>query len=56
VIDPRQLATEAVIERLLESFERREQTEQVLSTTIDGVKASAADQFSRITEMLEGLA
>ena len=52
VIDPRQLETEAVIEKLVESFESRAQTRQVLSTTIDGVKARATDQFRCITDML----
>jgi colanic acid/amylovoran biosynthesis protein len=56
VIDPRRLTTEAVIESLLASFESREQTAQVLSTTIDGVKQRATAQFAHITEMLETLA
>ena len=53
VIDPRQFGTEAVIERLVASFESRAQTRQVLSTTIDGVKARATDQFRCITDMLQ---
>jgi polysaccharide pyruvyl transferase WcaK-like protein len=56
VIDPRQLETRAVVERLVESFERRAQTRQVLSTTIDGVKARAAEQLRCTTEMLKALA
>ena len=56
VIDPRQLSTEAVIERLVQSFESRADTSQVLSTSIDEVKTRAADQFSRIIEVLEALA
>ncbi len=56
VIDPRQLQTQAVVERLIESFEGRALTRQVLSTTTDSVKARAAGQFNRITEMLKALA
>jgi polysaccharide pyruvyl transferase WcaK-like protein len=56
VIDPRQLETQAVVERLIESFESRAQTRQVLSTTIEGVKARAAEQFRRITDTLQALA
>jgi polysaccharide pyruvyl transferase WcaK-like protein len=56
VIDPRRLETPAVIDRLIESFERREETRQVLSTTIGGVKARAAEQFRCTTEMLKALA
>jgi polysaccharide pyruvyl transferase WcaK-like protein len=56
VIDPRQLDTQAVVERLIESFENRAQTKHVLSTTIDGVKARAAEQFRCTTEMLKSLA
>jgi polysaccharide pyruvyl transferase WcaK-like protein len=55
VVDPRRLGTDTVVESLLESFERREQTRQVLAGTIDGVKARATDQFSSIVEMLEAL-
>ncbi len=55
VIDPRQLETQAVVERLIESFESRAQTRQVLSTTIEGVKARAAEQFRRITDTLQAL-
>jgi predicted transcriptional regulator len=56
VIDPRQLETRAVVERLVESFESRAQTRQVLSTNIVGVKARAAEQLRCTTEMLEALA
>jgi polysaccharide pyruvyl transferase WcaK-like protein len=56
VIDPRKLETQAVLERLIESFESRAQTRQLLSTTIDGVKARAAEQFRCITDMLRALA
>ena len=56
VIDPRKLETQTVVERLVESFERRAQTRQVLSTTIDGVKARAAEQLRCTTEMLKALA
>jgi polysaccharide pyruvyl transferase WcaK-like protein len=55
VIDPRQLETRNVVERLIESFEIRMQTKQVLSTTISGVKARAAEQFRCTTEMLKVL-
>jgi hypothetical protein len=53
VIDPRRLGTQAVIEGLVESFESRDHTRQILSTSIDSVKARARAQFARITEMLE---
>jgi colanic acid/amylovoran biosynthesis protein len=56
VIDPRQLETQAVVDRLIESFESRAQTRQALSTTIAGVKARAAEQFRVTTEMLKALA
>jgi polysaccharide pyruvyl transferase WcaK-like protein len=56
VIDPRQLETQTVVERLIESFESRAQTRQVLSTTIDGVKARATEQLRCTTEMLKALA
>lgn len=55
VIDPRELGTQAVIDRLVESFDNREQTRQVLSNTVAGVKARAAEQFASITEMLKAL-
>jgi len=55
VIDPRKLETPAVIAKLMESFESRAHTRHVLSTTIDGVKARATEQFQRITETLEAL-
>ena len=53
VIDPRRLPTEAVIDRLVDSFEATLQTGDVLTTTIDGVKARATEQFAHITDMLE---
>ena len=53
VIDPRRLATEAVIEGLLDCFRSREQTGQVLSASIGDVKARATGQLAQITEMLE---
>jgi polysaccharide pyruvyl transferase WcaK-like protein len=56
VIDPRQLETQAVVERLIESFERRAHTRQVLSNNIGGVKARAAEQFRCTTDMLKALA
>jgi polysaccharide pyruvyl transferase WcaK-like protein len=56
VIDPRQLDIQPVVERLVESFDGRAQTRQVLSTTIGGVKARAAAQFRCTTEMLRTLA
>ncbi len=56
VIDPRQLETRSVVERLVEAFELRTQTKQALSTTIGGVKARAAEQFRDTTEMLKALA
>jgi len=56
VIDPRKLETQTVVERLVESFEKRAQTRQVLSTSIDGVKARAAEQLRCTTEMLKALA
>jgi polysaccharide pyruvyl transferase WcaK-like protein len=56
VIDPRELETQAVVERLIESFESRAQTRQLLSTTVTGVKARAADQFKCTTDLLKALA
>ena len=56
VIDPRRLETHSVVERLADSFESRVQTRQVLLTTIDGVKARAAEQFRCTTELLKALA
>ena len=53
VIDPRALGTEAVTDGLIDSFENRDRTKQVLSSTIGGVKARATDQFALIAEMLE---
>ena len=55
VIDPRRLQTEEVAERLMEAFECRVETQQVLSTTIEGVKARAALQFRRTIETLNAL-
>jgi polysaccharide pyruvyl transferase WcaK-like protein len=55
VIDPRQLGTAEVIERMLESLNTRERIAALLSTTIPGVKARAAAQFTRIVEMVEAL-
>jgi polysaccharide pyruvyl transferase WcaK-like protein len=56
VIDPRKLETQAVIESLLESFENREKTADLLSTTIARVKARATEQFRHINELLGELA
>jgi len=56
VIDPRQLETQAVAGRLIESFESRAQTRQVLSTTIEGVKTRAIEQFKCTTDILKELA
>ena len=53
VIDPRRLPTEVVIDRLVDSFERRLQIGDVLTTSIDGVKARATEQFAYISETLE---
>ena len=53
VIDPRQLETQAVVEKLIESFERRAETRHILSTMIDGVKARATEQFRIIAALLE---
>jgi colanic acid/amylovoran biosynthesis protein len=55
VIDPRQLDTQDVTARLLESFEGREQTRAVLASSIAGVKERATKQFADITEMLKAL-
>lgn len=55
VIDPRLLGTSEVVERLIESFERREQTKALLSTTIDQVKARATEQLRCIIEELNAL-
>jgi polysaccharide pyruvyl transferase WcaK-like protein len=56
VIDPRKLDTPAVIERLVESFESRERTKELLSTTIGVVKARATEQLECTTDMLRALA
>jgi polysaccharide pyruvyl transferase WcaK-like protein len=55
VIDPRQLDTQDVVDRLIDAFGRREQNRQVLSTTIPGVKTRAAEQFTQITDSLKAL-
>ena len=55
VIDPRELGTQAVAERLIKSLENRAQTKQILSTRIGGVKARAAEQLRCITELLKSL-
>ncbi|MDB4278688.1 polysaccharide pyruvyl transferase family protein [Deltaproteobacteria bacterium] len=56
VIDPRELETEVVAGRLIESYEIRDQTRQFLSTTIGGVKARAAEQLRCTIELLNALA
>jgi colanic acid/amylovoran biosynthesis protein len=56
VFDPRKLDTPAVIERLVESFESRERTKELLSTTIGVVKARATKQLECTTDMLRALA
>ena len=56
VIDPRQLDTQAVVEKLIKSFECRAQTKAALSTTIEAVKARAAEQFRITAEVLKALA
>jgi polysaccharide pyruvyl transferase WcaK-like protein len=56
VIDPRQLGTQSVVDRLVESFESRAQTRQLLSTTVTRVKARATEQFQCVTEILKALA
>ena len=55
VVDPRKLKTEAVVERLIQSFESRSESRHLLSTTIQGVKARAAEQFRCITDTLNAL-
>jgi colanic acid/amylovoran biosynthesis protein len=55
VIDPRRLETRAFTERLMESFENRERTRQLLSISVDSVKARATEQFAQIIKMLNGL-
>ena len=55
VIDPRRLDTQGVMNALMEAFEDREQTKQVLATTIGGVKTRAAEQLRSITDMLSAL-
>jgi polysaccharide pyruvyl transferase WcaK-like protein len=56
VIDPRKLATQAVVGTLIESFESRVHARQVLSATIAGVKACAVEQFRCTTDILRALA
>ena len=56
VIDPRHLETDAVVGRLVESFERRAHTRHLLSTTVADVKESAAAQFRCIADVLEAVA
>ena len=53
VVDPRRLGTQAVIDALLESYDEREQTRQILASSIDEVKARASEQNARIVETLE---
>ena len=55
VIDPRELDTRDVTDRLIHSFESREQIRGLLSSTIGDVKARATEQFSDMTEMLKAL-
>lgn len=55
VIDPRELGTEEVIERMLESLNARQRIGGILSGSIPAVKAQAAAQFARIVEMVEAL-
>jgi polysaccharide pyruvyl transferase WcaK-like protein len=55
VIDPRELDTHTVTERLLHSFRGRDRIQQQLYTTIGGVKARATEQFEDITEILKAL-
>jgi len=56
VIDPRRLATRAVVDRLMESFESRAHTREILAATVPGVKERAAEQFRIITQSLNELA
>jgi polysaccharide pyruvyl transferase WcaK-like protein len=53
VIDPRQLQTRDVIERLNACWERRDETASVLSSSIERVKERATEQLTEIFRNLK---
>ncbi len=55
VIDPRELETQSVVDRIIESFETQARIRQLLSTTTGAVKVRATDQFNLTTETLKAL-
>lgn len=56
VIDPRKLGTHTVIDRLIDSFDSREQNRRILAATIPEVKSRAEEQFRCIVDILKEIA
>lgn len=54
VIDPRELGTDEVVERLTESFRRRGEIRASLTRHLPGVLASASEQMDRIVDQIRG--